>query len=213
MEIHRLKPMGEYDVRSFNKLYSKTRSLVRTLARGIDSRRFNVDKEIIESWFDDKFIFVFHKYHNQYNEDVLLGHIINSLKLYKYRILRGAYSKQSEFNQLLFDIGENNDGLENIPDYSDTEYREVLINSMWDYMRSHLDDDAMLIFELECSPPEYITQRLKNPNSRITSKLICEFLDIEIKKENLNYIDYLRKQVSLETERARNHFQALALDF
>lgn len=206
MELHRLKPMEDYDPKLFGELYSKTRGLVKKLSRNIDTKRFNVSQDILESWFDDKFIYVFNKYHKQYGKEVLLGHIINSLKLFKYRILKTAYSQQSDFNMSLQTVGDDN-SLDNIPEYDDLVFREELVNNMWNYMRANLDKDAFLIFELECCPPEYCLQRVKNRNSRISSKLYCEFLELDTTPETIKYIDYLRKVVSEETKRAGEYFK------
>ena len=206
MELHRLKPMEDYDPQVFKELYHRTRGLVKTLSRHIDTKRFNIDRSILESWFDDKFIYVFNKYHKEHDKEVLLGHIINSLKLFKYRILKTAYSQQSDFNMSLQTVGEDN-SLDNIPEYNDMVFREDLVSKMWDYMRNNLEKDALLIFELECCPPEYCLQRVKNRNSRISSKLYCEFLELDASPETIKYIDYLRKIVAEEIKRAREFFQ------
>ena len=100
MELHRLKPMEEgYPVELFNKLYKETKYLRKSLTRQIDARRFGVSPDIVESWFDDKFIFVFNKHFKDKNEDVLKGFLINSLRTFKLRILRKAYQKEGEFFQ------------------------------------------------------------------------------------------------------------------
>ena len=96
MEIHRLKPMKEgYSVQLFNDLYKQTSKLRKKLASQIDYRRYGVTPDIIESWFDDKFIYVFNKHFDNKDTDVLKGFIINSLQVFKYRVLRGAYSKEA----------------------------------------------------------------------------------------------------------------------
>lgn len=99
MENHRLTQMKDYDPLVFGRIYQQTRPLVKTLIRGIDYSRFDVTPDIVESWFDDKFIFVFNKYCDKHNEDVLKGHIINALRLFRNRVLKSAYTKKAEFRQ------------------------------------------------------------------------------------------------------------------
>ena len=72
MELHRLKPMESgYDSSLFNKLYKETAPLRKSLARQIDSRRFGVSDDVILSWFDDKFMFVFNKHFKDKEVDIL----------------------------------------------------------------------------------------------------------------------------------------------
>ncbi len=88
MEIHRLTPMKDgYSEVLFNKIYSETHNLRKSLANQIDPRRYGVSPDIILSWFDDKFIFVFNKHFSDKNPDILKGFIINSLKTFKYTFL------------------------------------------------------------------------------------------------------------------------------
>ena len=97
METHRLKPMPTgYDEQLFNSLYKATEKLRNKLVYGIDNRRFGVEPAEIKSWFDVKFIYVFTKYYPKYsNPEVLKAHLINALQLFKYRILRKAYTVES----------------------------------------------------------------------------------------------------------------------
>ena len=85
MEIHRLVPMKTgYDELLFNKLYKETEALRNLLTYQIDHRRYGVTQDIIKSWFDDKFIFVFNKYYGDIEEGQLKGRIINALRTFKY---------------------------------------------------------------------------------------------------------------------------------
>ena len=61
-ELHRLTELKPYDEDLFNRLYKTCKPLIRGLVRGIDSRRFNVTPDIINSFFWDKFLYVFNKY-------------------------------------------------------------------------------------------------------------------------------------------------------
>ena len=97
MELHRLGELpSNFDSKLFNKLYKETQGLRINLANRIDHRRYGVSNDIILSWFDDKFIFVFNKYMGKRDEKHLKHSIINALSLFKCRILRKAYSGESE---------------------------------------------------------------------------------------------------------------------
>ena len=66
-ELHRLTELKPYDEDLFNRLYKTCKPLIRRLVRGIDSRRFNVTPDIINSFFWDKFLYVFNKYQSEYD--------------------------------------------------------------------------------------------------------------------------------------------------
>ena len=83
MELHRLTAMdSSYDKQLFNKIYKDTELLRKSLANQIDTRRFGVTSDIILSWFDDKFIFVFNKHFQNKTPEVLKGFII--MRIYRY---------------------------------------------------------------------------------------------------------------------------------
>ena len=100
-ELHRLTELKPYDEDLFNRLYKTCKPLIRRLVRGIDSRRFNVTPDIINSFFWDKFLYVFNKYQSEYDEERLKATLLSSLQTFKSKLLRNAYTKQAEFNQEL----------------------------------------------------------------------------------------------------------------
>lgn len=206
MEIHRLKQMGDYDPEVFKLMHKKTRALVKSLTRHIDERRFNVSRDIVESWFDDKLIYVFNKYYERFKDkpDVLLGHIINALKLFKFRIIKASYNKNGEIARNLIDMGQNNELLENIPEYDDTEFKEELCNQVHKYMKAHLsDDDAFLVWEVLTYPPDFILNKMRNPSSRIPSSLICEYFGVESSTSNVAFINDIREEIRLTILKAK----------
>src|SRR5210317_15035 len=109
METHRLKPMREgYSPELFERLFNETKNLRKSLVYQIDCRRYGVTPDIMESWFEDKFIYVFNKYFDQHEPDILKGYIINALKIFKNRVLRKAYSKEGLFYSSNVELeGEN----------------------------------------------------------------------------------------------------------
>ena len=57
-ELHRLKPMRDYDEAMFNRLYKVCKPVIRNLTKQIDYKRFNLTPDIISSYFWDKMLFV-----------------------------------------------------------------------------------------------------------------------------------------------------------
>ena len=98
-ELHRLLPMGSYDQELFLRVYDKTKPLMRKLSRQVDTRRVNVTTEDIYTYFEDKFIFVFTKYHLRYDEPHLRYVIVRSLMTYKNKLVSQLYGGKSGFNQ------------------------------------------------------------------------------------------------------------------
>lgn len=204
MENHRLKPMVEgYSEELFNKLYQETSQLRKTLAWGIDNRRYGVSKDIIESWFDDKFIFVFNKHCKDHNPDVLKGFIISSLQTFKSRILRGAYSKKNEIYSSTIELEGEFNLINYLPDNSDISNKDLFFGLVLEFFNKELSSDAFSLFQLQLNPPPYILNRIKKSNSQIPLNLILEFFGLENVHKNIKYIRQLRKDITLATEKAK----------
>lgn len=206
MEIHRLKPMKEgYDQKLFNKLYKETESLRNLLTYQIDARRYGVTPDIVHSWFDDKFIWVFNKYYGEVTEGQLKGRIINSLKTFKFRVLRKAYAKYNiHVNEIRLESEYNLINI--IPLEKEISNHDLFLEMALKYLKNNLCDDAFLILELELNPPPYILQKLNCSKTKIPSKLLAEYLDLESIKESLSYINDLRNEISKGIELAREYF-------
>jgi len=206
MEIHRLVPMKEgYDQNLFNKLYKETEGLRNLLTYQIDARRYGVTPDIIHSWFDDKFIWVFNKYYGELSEGQLKGRLINSLKTFKFRILRKAYSKYNiHINEVRLE-GEMN--LINIIQIEEEiSNHDLFLEMALKYLKKNLCDDAYLILELELNPPPYILKRISSSKTKIPSKLLAEYLDLEPIKNSSLYINELRSEIGSCIECAKNYF-------
>lgn len=204
MEIHRLKPMKPgYDVQLFNDLYQRTASLRKKLIFEIDNRRLGVTKDELSSWFDDKFILVFNKYWDK-EPDRLLGYIINSLKTFKFRVLRKAY--QGSIYQNMVSLDDADKYINIIPEVEDTA-REALINLALSFMEKNLSDDAYFLLQLELTPPPYIAKNLKSLNSPIPVKLILEYLEIPVTVSTQEWIRALREEISQVTKQAKEYFK------
>jgi len=209
MEIHRLTPMKDgYSEELFNKLYKETRNLRKSLARQIDSRRYGVTPDIILSWFDDKFIFVFNKHFDNKDPDVLKGFIISALQTFKFRILRKAYGLEGEFHGSKVDL-EGEDNLINIiPDTTFNKTEDIFYNLALEFMKDRLTSNAYILFQIQMDPPPYILNRINNNNSRISNSLIAEFLGIEMETQSATerYVKNLKKEVNLTIKKAREYF-------
>jgi len=213
MENHRLTPMVKHDPKVFNSIYKDTRALVKKLSFNIDHQRLNVTPDIVESWFDDKLIFSFNKYYGKMSNDILKGHVINSLQLFRNRILKGAYTQKSLFNQNFIDLGEDNELINIIPDVDEVSNKEALLNLMHSFIEKEVSRDAYYIFQLEMDPPPYILSRIPNRNSRISNRLLIEFCDLPYSNKAVNYISTLRSEITESIKKAQNYFQAFDYNF
>lgn len=180
MEEHRLQPMGDYDQELFTRLFYQTLPLRKKLARNIDKTRFAVEYEDILSWFDCKFIFVFTKYHKQYDENVLKGHIINALSKYQFRLMKMTYS--NKYNQHNFLHVEDISQFEGIIGATKEE-DNIYLRAIENFMKSYLSEDAYLILQTELNPPPYILHQIsQDPDAknsfRIKKAQVMDYLGL-----------------------------------
>lgn len=209
MELHRLKPMRDgYPEELFNSLYKQTKPLRRSLAYQIDARRYGVTPDIIESWFEDKFIFVFNKHFDNKDPDVLKGYIINSLKTFKYRILRKAYNIEGEFHQSVVELEGETSLINIIPDDSFETTENIFYDLAYEFMKSKLSDNAWLLFQLQLNPPPYILNQLQKAKSRIPNELLLSYLGLEYNTESDKFIKKLKKEINNTIKIARDHFNS-----
>lgn len=209
MEIHRLTTMKEgYSVELFNKLYKETKNLRRSLAHQIDHRRYGVTQDVILSWFDDKFIFVFNKHFEDKDPDVLKGFLINSLKTFKMRILRKAYQQEGEFYSSIVTLDGEYDLINVIPDPVTMSNENLFYNLALEFMKNRLSDNAYLLFQLQLDPPPYILSRIENGNSRIPNSLIIDFLNLnnDDYKQAERFIKKLKKEINIAIKNAKEYF-------
>ena len=208
MEIHRLTTMEEgYPVDLFNKLYKETENLRKALSYQIDHRRYGVTPDIIKSWFDDKFIFVFNKHFKDKEPDILKGFLINSLRTFKMRILRKAYNGEGEFYGSCVTLDGEFDLINIIPDNNVNSNETVFYDLAMEFMKKKLSDNAYLLFQIQIDPPPYIMSRIDNSNSRIPNNLIAEFLNIDSNMDEADkYIKSLKKEINNAIKSAKDYF-------
>lgn len=202
MEEQRLKPMGDYDPQLFNLLYKKVNPLKRKLASEIDHRRFGVDYEELLSWFDIKFIYVFNKYHKQENPDVLLGYILNSLKLYKCRILRAAYT--TKFSQSISSL--TYESVDYIPEETDTS----MVKSIMEFLKIHLSDNAYEYFIVTNYPPPYIVNQIEklgiSHKTKIPDEIVMDYYNIRNVSDGHRWIRGWKNEIKKTIELAKAYF-------
>ena len=210
-ELHRLKVMEDYDPQEFARIYKACTPVINNLSRNIDCKRFNVSRDIIKSYFWDKFLYVFNKYQKIYEEPKLLSTILHSLTTYKNKLLRAAYSDYSEFNQGLkhfedlFDDSKEDRDLD-ILGIEDYEMRDERIRLLDEYMKSNLSPDAQLVWECRISMPEFLRERLKKDDGKPTIVDLLDFFGMKRTKGNHNYMSNLRAEVEYWLEKAKENF-------
>lgn len=208
-ELHRIKPLENYDHEVFNKLYRICKPVIRNLVKQIDCRRYNVSKDVISSYFWDKMLFLFNRYYEESEGDVefLKAHVLKGLQTYKYHLLQEAYSERSEYFQGLISLDslyESNNNRECLGDEEDVEdnHKEELLKDLYNYMGQHLSPDAMLIFECLMTPIDFFLKRTNQGTSRITNQMFVEFFELPVTKSSMQYISELRQDVLYWEQRA-----------
>jgi hypothetical protein len=199
MEEHRLKTMPQYDEALFNELYAKTEGLRRKLAYEINPSRYGVDNQEIKSWFDVKFLYTFQKYHDQKSPEMLKGYLINSLRVFKMRVLKVGYNQKNELHNTI-DITELYDNSFPEPDNS----KELFLGLALEFMSKKLTQEAFFLFKLQLDPPQYITSRTKN--NKVPPILWCKYLDLGTSSKNISFISSLLKEIQNATLEAKSYF-------
>lgn len=214
MEEHRLKPMpANYDVKLFNELHKNTEGLRISLAKKIDCRRFGLEFEDILSWFDIKFIYAFTKYYEKYPPNILKGHIIKSLQMFAFRIMREAYlGKNAIYSNSI--VIEEIEYFENLVSSSDEEtpHEYIKLQPVLDYLKTKLSDNAFLILDIQLSLPNFILEKLEGPNKKqfnsIPNELLANYLGLPDDKKCLSYIAGLKSEIRGAIDSAREYFSS-----
>lgn len=206
-ELHRLKPMQDYDEAMFNRLYKVCKPVIRNLTKQIDYKRFNLTPDIISSYFWDKMLFVFNKYYGTCSEEHLKARILSSLATFKNKLLRFAYGEIAEYNQNLFkleDLFDNDKELED--DDEEVKAKEEMLELLYKYMKEKLSPDAYMVFEVLLTPPPYIKERIKD-GERITNIMLVEFFDMPRTNSSVKYISELKSDIQYWEDRAKEELK------
>lgn len=207
-EIHRIKEFTDYNRDQFEKLYKLCRPLVRNLSRSIDSRRFNVSQDIIQSYFWDKFLYVYNKYQHKYDEERLKATLLTSLQVFKNKLLRNAYTKQAEFNQELTSLDilfDNNK--EYLDDTEDTEYKQELSDRFNQFMMDNLTPDEYLVFRIELDPPPFFTERIIQSHGKLSILHLVDFFGLPRNGKSQTILTNMRKHIKEILEKAKKEFK------
>jgi hypothetical protein len=210
MEIHRLKPQekNSYDERMFNQLYKDCKPLISNLVSQIDTRRLGVSRDIVLSWFDDKFMFVFFKYHNERDYNHLKYSLIQALQFFKCRLLRKTYTKKNQDFQNMVSMDDDNKNLKNIINNQEDETENIdeQLNGVLQFLKKELSEEAYFILELQLNPPLFIVDKVKSVHN-ITPKVILEYINLKPVKENINYIKNLKIEIQEGIKNAGEFFK------
>lgn len=211
-EVHRLKELPEnYDVDLFNSYYKSMTPLIRNLVRHIDPKRFNITKDILQSYFYDKLLYVFTKYYDlaDSNPEKFKATIISSLSTLKYRILRNAYCNTSvEFNLQTHSFEDcfEDSRKDDIPDLDEAEaQKQEKIEEVYEFMRNQVSKDAYLLFQIGLNPPAFIKERLRTENAIIPVSIILEFFELPKTNLFIRYISDLRNEIKSAIESAKHN--------
>lgn len=209
-ELHRIRPLEKYDEKVFAKLYKLCKPVIKNLVKQIDCRRYNVSKDVINSYFWDKMLFLFNRYYEESegNVEFLKAHILRGLSTYKYHLLHEAYTERAEYFQSLTSLDvlyDNNK--EDIINEEDSSYKEELLRTLYDYMEKHLSPDAILIFECLITPPQFLLEKTDNGRIRVTNGMLAEFFNLPKAKTSIQYISDLRHDVEYWERRAMKDLQ------
>lgn len=209
-EIHRLREFESYDREQFEKLYRVCKPYINKLSRTIDPKRFNVSTDVINSYFCDKFMFVYNKYHNRegYTDERLKATILASLATYRNKLLSHAYTKQAEFNQeltsfeVLFD-----DSKEWEDDTEDTEYKESLSQRFNEWIRSKLSADEYVLFKTELDPPPFFQERIKESHGKLSVLHVIDFFELPRDRRSHDIITNMRHHIKEVLALAKTEFK------
>lgn len=208
MEENRLKPMGDYDPKVFKKIYDNTRALTAKLSRQIDHNRLGVDNSEIQSWFDVKFIHAFNTYHKKHDEDILLAFIIRSLQLFKYRIMRSAYTIKN--TQRLIPVEDYTELEEYDTENPFDNKQDELLESVLDFLKTQVSENAYLVLDIQLNPPPYILKQLENQQrktKKIPNSMIADYLGLGTSADALKLVDSYFKEIEKGIELARQFFK------
>lgn len=202
-ELERLKEMGSYDLIEFNKLYKVCTPLIRRLSKNIDNRRLNVSNDIVKSYFWDKFLYIYNKYHNDHDYEHLKAQLLVGLKKYSYKLMRDGYTRKAEFNQTLVSFEELfDDSKEDIMDEpSNSDYHLELLNN---FMKSRLTDDEFIIYQIILTPPPFIKVRMDEQSKGKLSILhLIDYFEFPRTRKAYQHFNRMKTKVMFTLEEAK----------
>ena len=89
--------------------------------------------------------------------------------------------------------------------YDDT--KDKLLEVAMGFMKKRLSPDALLILDIELNPPAWVEDRVSSLETKIPSRVIAEYLDLDDDPENIRYINELRKEIYKAIAEANLYFK------
>jgi hypothetical protein len=213
MEENRLRPMKDGHDALFKELFEKTEALRKKLAYEINANRFGLEYKDILSAFNIKFIYTFNRYVDEMPKDRLKGYIINSLRMYKKKIIMNSYQEKFQNNPIQFIESYNLEDDSLLEDPAVTEYRNNLLELTYKFMKLHLSNDAYQVFEIDLNPPPFIIEKMKSLGkenlNKIPPLLVAQYLNLGTSQSAEKYIRELRQQVKGVIEIAKAELNKL----
>ena len=120
-------------------------------------------------------------------------------------MLRKAYSKYNIYNNEIR-LERKLNLINIIPIEEEISNHDLFLELALNFLKEKLCDDAFLLLEIELNPPPYIMSKVKNLQTKIPTKLIAEYLELEPIKNSIQFINDLRREIQFQIERAREYF-------
>ena len=202
-EINRIKEFGDYDQKEFNELYKIAFSYIKKLSYNIDERRLNISKDLVQSFFMDKFLYIYNKYHKIYEFEQLKANVLSGLKNYSYRLMREGYTQRSEFNQSLVSFEDLlDDSKMDIQDEHSPEY-EYLSELLDNFMKDRLTPDEHLIWKVLIDPPLFFFKRIQKSKGKLSIPHLMEFFEFPRNRASYKYFSYALAKIYEVQEEAK----------
>lgn len=201
-ELNRIKKIHEYDEKEFNQLYKLVLPYIKRLSRNIDARRLSVSSDLIESYFMDKFLFIFNKYHSIYEYEQLKANILTGLKKYSYRLMRDGYTQRSEFNQQLVSFEDLfDDSKEDFDIIEEGSELDILSHILQNFMEERLTPDEYLVWRITLDPPPFILNLMKKSNGKLSISHLIDFFEFPRDRASYKHFSLMfRKFKTLKEE-------------
>lgn len=202
-ELNRIKKLNDYDVNEFNQLYELVLPYIKRLSRNIDERRLNVSKDLIESYFLDKFLYIYNKYNQVYDYEQLKANILTGLKKYSYRLMKDGYTQRSEFNQQLVSF-ENlfDDSLEDFEEIEEGSDLNQLANKLQSFMEARLNADEYLVWRVTLDPPPFLLLKMNDSKGKLSISHLIDFFEFPRDRSSYKHFSTMLKKFRTLKEEA-----------
>lgn len=206
-ELNRITQCGDYDPEVFKKLYKLCTPLIRRLTRNIDCRRLGVSRDIVESMYWDKFLFVFNKYHSTKSYEHLKAELLVGLKNYSFGLMRRAYSKKStELDQITVSFEDLfDDSKRDIIDERGND-RSQMLERLDEYMRKTLTPNAYIVYQLQLDPPPFILYRVdEESKGKLSILQLIDFFEFPRTRSSYKFFKDIKDLINITLKKAKDN--------